>query len=415
MRLLIFALVLAISYAQTECLMRERRPSSRLDGEILVVDGQSFTVVTDITSCEAFCVHQHAPECNGFTYTVSTKRCFLKTSVTQFNPAMTDDDISSYCARDFGPSRSGPAPRPPMDSGMEENFWSGGHYGKGSGSGGVFEMDGPTPSSYVDTMQFSEFPQPEMQFPAPSPPLPNIPRAPFGTPRIMNCELLLSAKMCTRNRGCVWKVMECDNLNCEHVLSAKTCAQTPGCSWVASEMKCNDYEEGFAYKQNIMPRPGFQAWPMLESNKNNYPAMSGYPETEMESEMEYSNSYYRPGMGMGMRLKKTHVDEENKDFYAEDGSFQFEKWMQIKQSTCASLEDRACGVEKACEWNAELQKCKAIQLEDSSKLTEEHPSYNPNVLYPGLAFGGGLMFGISLLCIYRWRTSKKVLLAENAW
>jgi len=352
MRVLLIALLAAISYAQTECLMRERRPSARLDGEILVADGQSFTVVTDITSCEALCVHHHAPDCNGFTYTVSTRRCFLKTSVTQFKISISDNDISSYCARESGPSNSGPmpAPRPPMDSGRD--------YGKGSGSGGAFEVDGPPPSSYVDTMQFSGYPGPGMQFPAPSPPLPNIPRAPFGTPRIMNCELLLGAKMCTRNRGCVWKGFECDNLNCEHVLSAPGCAQTPGCSWVASEMKCNDYEEGFAYKQNIMPRPGFMAWPMLENINNNLPAMPGYPETETESEMEYSNAYYGPGMGM--RLKKTHID-------------------------------------------------------DSPMLKEEHHSYNPNILYPGLAFGGGLIFGISLLCTYRWRTSRKVLLAENAW
>ena len=108
--------------------------------------------------------------------------------------------------------------------------------------------------------------------------------------------------------------------------------------------------------------------------------------------------------------------EENKDFYAKDGSFQFEKWMQIKQSLCTSLEDRACGVKKACEWNQELGECKSItKFEDSPMLKEEHHSYNPNILYPGLAFGGGLIFGISLLCTYRWRTSRKVLLAENAW
>jgi len=453
MRYLLVALLCALSYAQTvePCTMKERRASKRLDGEILVVEGQSFTMVTDITSCEALCVHHHAPDCNGFTFIVPTKRCFLKTSVSTFTSSTSEDDISSFCKRPSVDSSTQPKHQPVRQQPSQ-------------GSGGP-------PEGYVDAaaMSFPFMPlmpampaqpaMPSMFGGYDTPMMPGMSGLPnMGTMRMMNCEPLTGPMMCTRSRGCIWKGFECDNVNCETQVSAQHCATTPGCSWVVAEMKCNDYEEGFNYQQGggYLPNieallPGFMSMMPLQKSSGTSTSqiqpsthyLDSSPSTGHHSmigpqitlpyvaDPSSSNGFALPdnnfGMavsvmdptqglyGSGMKLKKTRkVQDHSKEFYNEDGStFYHEKWMKLKLSTCSNMDVHVCQVEKACEWRQDENECHPLRFLSASFLETKNSQQENHFRYFLLAFIGGSLGSISAIATYRWRmqTSKESLLA----
>jgi len=106
MRLLIAALLLAISYAQTDLTAcdsddveydawTEGEPNTRLDGGVRI-DG--YQVVTGYEDCQQTCDDYlvGGVQCNGITYVTTNNRCFMHSSVEGLVESDLPDRISSY-------------------------------------------------------------------------------------------------------------------------------------------------------------------------------------------------------------------------------------------------------------------------------------------------------------------------------